>query len=184
MHWGGRTWNRLIATALNFAGDLTGQTVLELGFRTGEMSCEFARRGARVTGVDVKEDYVREARFTAAQYRLTAQTTFKTYSGDLASVPGVYDLVFTKSVLVLTDLSVMLPAIAQKLRPDGRVIFIENGAGNRCVQIARRMLRPRKNYANVSHFTEASVDLIRQHFTLAHLEATAFPPVYLVCGHI
>lgn len=50
--------------------DLDGLRVLDLGCNAGGVAVEFARRGARVTGVETTEAYYRQARYVARRLRL------------------------------------------------------------------------------------------------------------------
>ena len=131
--WGGRSWRNLIAEALRVLGqDLSNTSVLELGFRDGSMSFAFARRGATVVGAEINAESVTKA--TTSARRLHLPVTFMHYDGSPDNVPGRYDVVFTKSVLVLTDLAQILPAIDRKLNPGGRILFIKTGpAPHLCV---------------------------------------------------
>lgn len=171
MHvWGGRAWTRLVDTALMEMGDLTGKRVLELGFHDGTMSREFARRGAQVTALEVRDVAVAPC----------AGVTFRRYSGDLDEIGGAFDVVFTKSVLVLTDLATMLPAICRKLAPGGRVVFIENGAGHPLVSWLRYVLRPPRVWRGVRYLDGRAVRLIGSHFDGFEVRRTHCPPVYLM----
>lgn len=141
--WGGRSWRNLIAEALRVLGqDLSNTSVLELGFRDGSMSFAFASRGATVVGAEINAESVTQA--TMSAQRLSLPVTFMHYDGSPDNVPGRYDVVFTKSVLVLTDLAQILPAIDRKLNPGGRIVFIENGAGTPPVRLARYLGRVNK----------------------------------------
>jgi tRNA (mo5U34)-methyltransferase len=65
--------------------DLTGWTALDIGCNAGFYSFELARRGARVTGLEVDAHYLRQARWAARLYEVDVE--FR--QGD------VYDLVDT-----------------------------------------------------------------------------------------
>lgn len=53
-----------------FAGELSGQSVLDVGTGTGRAALQMARAGARVTGVDTSEEMLTVARRHAADERL------------------------------------------------------------------------------------------------------------------
>lgn len=170
--WGGRAWKRFVDLALQSMGDLHGKTVLEIGFHDGELSREFARRGATVTALEIRRD-------SWEKVRQAENVSFLHYSGDLDSIPGTYDYVFTKSVLVTTDLLQMIPAIKRKLKPSGRVVFIENGAGGLFVKLTRRLARPGKNLSHLDYFTGKHIEMINASFNV-QVEYSAFPPVYFI----
>lgn len=79
--------------------DLTGWTALDIGCNAGFYSFELARRGARVTALDLDERYLRQARWAARQYGLADSITFRlrqVYS--LAASKECYDLVLFMGV--------------------------------------------------------------------------------------
>ena len=74
--------------------DLTGWNVLDIGCNAGFYCFELARRGARCTGIDVDEHYLRQARWAAEKFGLEQSVSFhrgQVYS--LAYTKKVYDLV-------------------------------------------------------------------------------------------
>lgn len=79
--------------------DLQGCSVLDIGCNAGFYSIELARRGARVTGIDVEPLYVRQARWVAEQFGLGDRLEFlhgNVY--ELLSERRVYDLVWFAGV--------------------------------------------------------------------------------------
>ena len=68
-------WLLQLASDL-FGGELTGARVLDLGCEEGHFAVEFARHGADVVAIDVREEHLKRARFlaaaTGAAGRLTA----------------------------------------------------------------------------------------------------------------
>lgn len=84
--------------------DLAGKTVLDLGCNVGATAFEFARRGARVTGVEFRDDRVDLCRAIASHYNFEAdfhQADFNALENeDLTSRPWwrEYDIVWCSSV--------------------------------------------------------------------------------------
>lgn len=174
MHvWGGNAWNSLVCIALEAMGELEGKSVLELGFNDGSMAREFARRGAQVTALEVREVNVEPH----------PGVTFIHYDGNLDTIQGAYDFVFTKSVLVLTDIERTIPAICRHLKPNGRAVFIENGAGAAGLSWLRYLLRPKSVWGNVRYLGKRDVRFIASHFEGCDVHRTYFPPVYLMVAH-
>jgi len=128
--WGGRTWNRLTQLAVNelqknHGSD--GADLLDIGTRYGKMAVLFSLVGARVTGIDLHEQFLDVAR-EEARKRNATKIDFMTYSGDLDVFPDEsFDVIFTKSVLVVApNLEVFLIKISKKLmKPNGKVVFLE-----------------------------------------------------------
>lgn len=79
--------------------DLTGWTALDIGCNAGFYSFELARRGARVTGIDVDMRYLEQARWAAEQMGFAEQVTFRHQQVyDLAHTSESYDLVLFMGV--------------------------------------------------------------------------------------
>nr|WP_255703320.1 TIGR04290 family methyltransferase [Lysobacter sp. GX 14042] len=80
--------------------DLDGWTVLDIGCNAGYYSFELARRGARVTAVDVDPHYLRQARWAAGVLGLEDRVEFRQMQVyELARVEEQYDLVWFMGVL-------------------------------------------------------------------------------------
>ena len=79
--------------------DLGGWTVLDIGCNAGFYSFELARRGARVTGIDVDPHYLQQAGWAAEQLGLQNSVNFRQMQVyDLAREAGTYDLVLFMGV--------------------------------------------------------------------------------------
>ena len=80
--------------------DLEGWTALDIGCNAGFYSFELARRGARVTGIDLDEHYLRQARWAAPQLDVGDRVEFRQMQVyDLARTTEQYDLVLFMGVL-------------------------------------------------------------------------------------
>ena len=79
---------------------LAGCTVLDVGCNAGFYSFELAKRGARVTAIDVDGHYLRQARWAAGEYGLADRIEFKQCSVyELGRRPAQYDIVWFLGVL-------------------------------------------------------------------------------------
>jgi tRNA (mo5U34)-methyltransferase len=79
--------------------DLTGWQALDIGCNAGFYCFELARRGARVTGIDVNPHYLRQARWAARELGLADKVTFREMQVyDLARQEDAYDLVLFMGV--------------------------------------------------------------------------------------
>jgi tRNA (mo5U34)-methyltransferase len=88
------------AIAPSVPADLTGWSALDIGCNAGFYSFELARRGARVTGMDVDQHYLTQARWAAEQLQLESQVEFRSGSVyDLARTKERWDLVLFMGVL-------------------------------------------------------------------------------------
>ena len=110
------------------AGELPGKTVLELGCGTGTNAVELARRGYRVTAVDLVELAVQKARDRAKKAQV--EVDFRT--GDLTEMElgGPYDVLFDSGVyhgIRTRDLAGFLRSLGGASRPGTRWLSL---AGN------------------------------------------------------
>ena len=100
-----------------------GLEVLDLGCGGGLMSEAYARRGARVTGIDPSSMSLQAARSHARQSQLSIR--YAEGSGEAIPSPGAsFDLVSCCDVLEhVDDLDAVLREIARVLRPGGLFFF-------------------------------------------------------------
>jgi tRNA (mo5U34)-methyltransferase len=79
--------------------DLSGWTALDIGCNAGFYSFELARRGARVTGIDVEPLFLGQARWAAREFGFDGQVSFEQMQiYDLAHAAESYDLVLFMGV--------------------------------------------------------------------------------------
>jgi tRNA (mo5U34)-methyltransferase len=79
--------------------DLSGWTVLDIGCNAGFYSFELARRGAQVTGIDIDDRYLGQARWAARQFGLEDRVQFRSgHVYELAHCDEAYDLVWFTGV--------------------------------------------------------------------------------------
>lgn len=80
--------------------DLHGLRALDIGCNAGFYSLELARRGARVTAIDINEHYLKQALWAADTLELIDNIEFRQARiYDLASANDSYDLVLCMGVL-------------------------------------------------------------------------------------
>lgn len=80
--------------AAHLPEDLRGWTALDVGCNAGFYSFELARRGARVTGIDVDPHFLKQARWASRLYDLEGSVEFQhAQVYDLAHEQDGYDLV-------------------------------------------------------------------------------------------
>lgn len=196
LSWGGEACENLAREAFrSFIGnDLTGLRVLEIGAREGKMCLLFALLGADVTGVDVDGAYFPRARTEADRLGLSHRVRFQEYDGDPASLKGEpYDLVFTKSVLLLvSDLERFMERLAARLKPGGKVVFIENAYRGPLDLVVRRLAHIAQGTYSIrlpAYMTEKRLQDISRQFNLEIVRRESASPLksrssgwYLVCG--
>lgn len=113
---------------LGVLGEVAGLDVLELACGTGYLSAWLARRGARVTALDLSADQLRTARRCQDAYG----PRFPLVRADAAHVPlltGRFDLVVSEhGVAAWSDPEHWVAEAARLLRPGGRLVFLTNSA--------------------------------------------------------
>lgn len=187
MEWGGKAWRRLMDYAFHdFIGkDLHDQQVLEIGTRYGKMACLFALLGAKVVGLDVNKESLVIAREEATKLNVADRTSFVLSRGDLASISAdTFDVVFSKSVLVLVpDLVRFLEEVKEKLKPGGKVVFLENAKGPWWVHLLRTFRHGGKwDHTKARYFTAHEIEIVSEAFDEFVVRSCAFPPVILMMG--
>jgi tRNA (mo5U34)-methyltransferase len=97
--------------------DLNGWSALDVGCNAGFYAFELARRGARVTGLDVDEHYLRQARWAAEQLGFENRVVFRQGTVyELAHMPDCWDLILFMGVLYHLRYPLLaLDAVAQRV---------------------------------------------------------------------
>ena len=125
--WRPWVWSRAVRGVLGDPARFNGKRVLELGYRTGRMSCYFGLLGATVHGMDLPDCKPQPAVDLANSLDVADRVSFGIYDGDLEKLEaGRWDFVFTKSVLVLLPIEWAAPAIRRLLAPGGQYLGCEN----------------------------------------------------------
>ena len=128
---------QVLEDAWRDAGNLEGKAVLDYGCGTGSFSCELARRGAIVTGIDISPALVaiagRSAAAAGRQPDFRAMDCIRTEFADAR-----FDLVFGNGILHHLELEPALLEVHRILKPGGKAFFVEPLAGHPLVAILRR----------------------------------------------
>lgn len=118
----GRAWQRVLDL---LAPSTPPLDVLDVGCGTGFLALLFAQRGHRVTGVDLAEEMVEQARAKAAQRGLRA--TFQAGDAENLNLPdAAFDLVVSRHLLwTLPQPEEAVREWVRVTRPGGRVAVID-----------------------------------------------------------
>jgi SAM-dependent methyltransferase len=115
------------ATVRSAVGDVAGLDVLHVQCHIGFDSVTLARRGARVTGVDLSPVSLETARRVAA--RCGVDVTF--VEGDSTALPSSlharFDLAYATIGVIswIGDLAAWMRSVAATLRPGGRLVLVD-----------------------------------------------------------
>jgi SAM-dependent methyltransferase len=112
---------------LELAGDVAGRDLLHIQCHFGLDSLSWARRGARVTGVDFSPVAVQRARSLAAQAGLEADFLVADSQSLPQELAGRFDIaVASYGVLCwIGDLDAWMDGAAMSLRPGGRLVLVD-----------------------------------------------------------
>ncbi|SHN77108.1 class I SAM-dependent methyltransferase [Chitinophaga sp. CF418] len=102
-----------------------GESILDLGCGTGELTSQIAASGAKVTGLDASSSMI------ASAQEHYPDITFKVGDATNFSLPETFDAVFTNATLHwIRQQEKALDRIWQHLKPGGRLVLEMGGKGN------------------------------------------------------
>lgn len=112
---------------LNELGNIDGKTLLHLQCHFGMDSLDLARMGAVVTGVDLSDEAIREARLLSEEAGVNARFICSNIYDLEQYLDETFDVVFTSYGTIgwLPDLDKWAGLIARYLKPGGRFYFAE-----------------------------------------------------------
>jgi len=107
--------------------DVAGKDVVELGCGTAYVSAWLARKGARVTGVDVTPAQLETAR--AMQVKFGLEFPLLEASAEAVPLPDdSFDLAVSEyGASIWADPYLWIPEASRLLRPGGELVFLVNG---------------------------------------------------------
>lgn len=112
---------------LNLLGNLEGKTILHLQCHFGQDTISLSRLGAQVTGVDLADKAIENAKKIAKE----ANSTANFICCDIYDLPKhldkQFDIVFTSYGTIgwLPDLNKWAEVVAKFLKPNGQFVFVE-----------------------------------------------------------
>jgi SAM-dependent methyltransferase len=112
---------------LDLLGDIKGKSILHLQCHFGQDTISLSRLGATVTGVDLSNIAIEQAKQIAEETQANAEFI----CCDIYDLPNhlnkQFDIVFTSYGTIgwLPDLNKWAAIVAQFLKPDGKFVFVE-----------------------------------------------------------
>lgn len=109
-------------------GDVSGKSLLHLQCHFGMDTLSWARRGAKVTGVDFSEKAIEQARILADELNINAEFVLSDIYDLQKNLDRQFDIVFTSYGVLcwLSDLDAWAKIISHFLKPDG-IFYIVDG---------------------------------------------------------
>ncbi len=119
--------NSLSAFELELLGDVQGRRILHLQCHFGQDTLSLARLGAEVTGLDISDAALAEARRLTEQLGLKADWVLSNVVEHVPALDGRFDIVFTSfgTICWLPDLKPWAANIKGYLKAGGRFVFVE-----------------------------------------------------------
>ena len=121
-------------------GELSGKTLLDLGCGAGESSVYFAKKGAKVTAVDISNNMLRCAKELANRHGVKIET-LKTDAGNIFSMGREFDYIYGNGILHHIDFKDSITDIKKALSYSGKAIFIEPLAHNCIIDVYRKLAK-------------------------------------------
>ena len=121
--------------------DPAGKVVLDYGCGPGYLTSYLIEKGAvSVTGIDVSEGEIEQARVKAQQEGVESMTRFLVADAHATEfADDSFDLVVGDSILHHLDLRVALVELRRILRPGGRAVFMEPMWHNPILRVGRAL---------------------------------------------
>ncbi len=121
--------------------DPSGKVVLDYGCGPGYLTEYLFERGAlEVTGIDVSEGEIVQAREDAERLGVADRTHFLAADAHATGLPDdSFDLVVGESILHHLDLAIALAELKRILRPGGRAVFLEPLWHNPILRLGRAL---------------------------------------------
>lgn len=163
-----RDLGRSLRVMFNWLGNLHGQRVLELGCGPGDYTVMLARRGARVTALDIAPASVQLTHRRAATKRLTGSVLVQRAAAEsLPFANGGFDWVVGFGLLHHADPIALAPEVRRVLKPGGRALFREPLGANPLLGLVRQYIPYRQKYRspNESPLIYAGINRIGRHFS-------------------
>jgi 2-polyprenyl-3-methyl-5-hydroxy-6-metoxy-1,4-benzoquinol methylase len=187
IEWGAKSWANLTYHAIHTCvgeEQIVNKEVLEIGARYGKISSLFGLLGAKVTGIDINKECLITAKKEAVKHGVCDRVKFLAYDGNLDVFPDEsFDIIFTKSVLVLVpELDSFLITLNRKLKPNGKVIFIENGYGNMFIHFLRKFRHRKWAFSKAKFFKSDDMKLLRRSFHVMEIKRSWIPPIWMIYG--
>lgn len=112
---------------IELLGDIKGKTILHLQCHFGQDSLSLARMGAKVTGLDISDTAIEEAKKLNEQLGLDAQFVCCDVYSAKDFISEKFDIVFTTYGIIgwLPDMTRWADIVSHFIKPNGQFVFVE-----------------------------------------------------------
>ena len=180
----GKKWPNLLRYSFDvfIENDLTGQRVLQIGMYSAKIACLFGLLGAQVDAIELQTDYLDAVQDDLLKFQIQDRVQFVTDGSNLDIFPeSSFDLVFTKDALMsVPNLADFLEKVNSKLKPGGKVVFLENGRRHLLTGYLNKFQQ--RQLTNVPYFTRRELTLVHKNFEVIQIKRTSYPAIYLILG--
>jgi SAM-dependent methyltransferase len=144
--------------------------VLEYGCGDGSYGFELARRGGRVTGIDISPVAIEQAQQQAAKEGVEDSTRFMVMDCEQLDFDDQsFDLICGGGILHHIDLDKGYAELARTLRPDGKAAFLEPMGHNPLINLYRNRT-PELRTEDEHPLLESDLENARRHFDTVDAE--------------
>ncbi len=171
-----------------------GKEILDYGCGNGIHSIRLAQSGAKVTGIDLSEPFLKIAKERAEKLGVADRTKFLLMDCENLKFPyNSFDIVFDGGTFSSLDLEKAFLEITRALKPNGFLVGIETLGHNPFTNLKRKINKltgKRTNWAVGHIFTMNDVELAKKYFERSELyffhlfSWIAFPLLSLPIGKI
>lgn len=141
-----------------------GKEVLEFGCGLTTQAISLARQGAQVTGIDISDVAVEQARSRAEEHGVSERTHFARKDAEALDFDDdSFDLVCGSAILHHLDLPKAYAQISRVLRSGGAGVFIEPLGHNPAINLFRKRT-PELRTSDEHPLVEDDIDLARAYF--------------------
>ena len=128
--------------AVQRLGDVTNKRVLDFGCGTGYLSVILARRGGKVSALDISRNSLKVAWKRAVANNLQDRVHGQQMSASkLAYKDEVFDVIIGLGVLQYMDLRLVSPELARVLKKGSKAVFVEPYNNCHSMQLALNTLK-------------------------------------------
>jgi ubiquinone/menaquinone biosynthesis C-methylase UbiE len=136
--------------AFSLVGSLAEKTVLELGCGPGQIAVMLAKKGALVHATDINPDKLEETEKLARDFGVADRVSVKKMNiENLSYQDSSFDLIFSRSILMYVNPTLVTQECHRVLKNGGKAIFLENLRWHPLLFLYRKTLSP---YAKGSRY--------------------------------